>query len=107
MDKYYDPRFCGTDHYYKHPLGFMFTDSVLYFCEHQKAFWTLDVIGSYNFTQDFLVLTFDVVNDTATFTAKEDSDRQPVVTQFIPYTDLRLSIQLYWEGGVVLFPSDH
>jgi hypothetical protein len=70
----------------------------------------MDMIGSYasRFKKyDFLVLTFDVDGNEATFTAKEDDGIAPIVVQEIEYTDLPVSIKLYWESGIVLFPSDH
>ena len=111
MTDYYDPMFFGTDTWWKHPLwDVIYTDSVKHFAEEYQAWWTVDVVGSYmpQFKKyDFLVLTFDVDNGSCVFTAKEDSDRKPIVTQDIPYTDLTVSIKLFYENGVLLFPSDH
>lgn len=109
--EYFDPYLCGTDCYYHHPIGrYNYTDSLRIFAKEHKAYWVLDLIGSYANVfarHDFLVLTIDVKDNKATFTAKEDTDLPLVVTQDIPFTDLDVSIQLYWENGVLLFPSDH
>lgn len=110
-DDYYDPMFCGTENHWKHPLwDLVYVDSVRSFCQEKEAWWTMDVIGSYidRFKKhDFLVFTFDVNGNEATFTAKEDDGITPIVVQEIEYTDLPVSIKLYWESGIVLFPSDH
>lgn len=106
---YYDPGFHGTDNYYKAPaINFVYTDSVKYFCHEKEAYWILDVISSYNFKYDFLVLTFDLTGENAVvFTAKEDDGRPNIAEQYIPFTTLDVSVKLYMEGNVVLFPSDH
>jgi hypothetical protein len=105
--EYYDPRFYGTTYWWKHPHGFLIVDSVKHFCEERRAWWTLDVIGSYRYDHPFLVIQFDVADGSCLYTAREDSGLPPISTQHIPYTDLDVSIQLYWESGVLLFPSDH
>ena len=108
--EYYDPGFCGTESYYKHYLGFIYVDSVKYFCETKKAYWVLDLIGSYVpvFRPfPFLVLVLDVEGGKALFHVREDIDTPDVVSQEIEYTDLADSIKLFWEDGVILFPMDH
>lgn len=108
---YYDPGFNGTDGYWRYPIGdFLYTDSVQYFCIEHKAYWILDVIASYQKQMKgypFLVLYFDVEDDKCLFYVKEDSDLPDIIKQKIEYTDLKVSIKLFWEGGVCLFPSDH
>jgi len=108
---YYDPNFHGTDQYHQYPIGgVLYTDSVGFFCEKYKAWWTLDVVGSYYEqmkTFDFLVLTFDVEGRKATFTASEDVGLPAIINQEIEYTDLTVSIKLFLENGILLFPSDH
>lgn len=108
---YYDPGFHGTDQYHRYPIGgVLYTDSVGFFCEKFEAWWTLDVVGSYMDQMkpyDFLVLTFDVDGNKATFTVKEDDGIPPIITQKIEFTDLTVSIQLFLENGILLFPSDH
>lgn len=107
---YYDPNSGGTENYWKHPLGFVFTDDVKEFVEEYKAYWTLDVVGSYmpKFKKyDFLLLTFDVEDSKCTFTAKEDLGQPNIIRQFIPFTDLTVSIKLYLDNGVLMFPGSY
>jgi hypothetical protein len=116
MNEYYDPQFCGTESYWKHPLGsFVYTDSVKYFAEEKQAWWTLDVIGSYLpelKKYPFLILTFVVKDGGCKFSAREDINRTAIVSQGIPYTDLDENVLLYMqreEGSypVLMFPSDY
>jgi hypothetical protein len=108
--EYFDPHFFGTETWWKHPYGFLYTDSLMDFCEKHKAYWTLDVVGSYmSIFNDFsfLVLYFDVEESHCRFYAREDTGLPNVVEQFIEYTDLDVSIKLYLEEKVLMFPSDH
>jgi hypothetical protein len=107
---YFDPKFYGTENYWKHWMGFLYTDSLKYFCETYKAFWTLDVVGSYMpdlKDYDFLVICFDVDNGQCNFTVREDSNTPIIIQQFIESTDLTVSVRLFMENKVLLFPSDH
>lgn len=109
--KYYDPSYCGTDNYYKHPLSkLMYTDSVRDFCQEYGAYWTVDVVASYFHTikkYPFLVVSFDVVDGKCDFYAQEDTGLERVVEQYIPFTDLTVSIKFYLIDSVLLFPSDY
>ena len=109
--QYYDPGFYGTDTYWKHPLyGFNYTDSVKHFCTEYQAYWILDVIGSYLPTLSkypFLVISFDVVEYRCDFYAQEDTGKERVVEQYIPFTDMGVSIKLYLIDNVLLFPADY
>jgi hypothetical protein len=108
---YFDPGFYGTDSWWRHPLyGFIYVDSVKYFCEKYSAYWVLDVIGSYKSILDkysFLSLHFDVQENKCHFYVQEDTGLPKLIEQQIEFTDLEVSVQLFWEGGTVLFPSDH
>jgi hypothetical protein len=108
---YYDPGFYGTNEYHRHPIGgVLYTDSVEFFCEKHEAWWALDVVGSYYDRMksfDFLVLTFDVEGNGASFNVRQDDDLPPIINQEIEYTDLTVSIKLFLENGILLFPSDH
>ena len=112
MKDYYDPGFNGTDCYWRYPFGkgFAFTDSVKYFCDTHQAYWVLDVIASYMpkiGDLDFVVLTFEVNGNECDFAAKEDDGLPNLVKQHIEYTDLKVSIRLYLDNGVLMFPSDY
>jgi len=120
--EYYDVA-TGTEGYHGYtfvkggPRAFIYTDSIVEHCEKFKAWWTLDVVASYIPTlakwnkahndNTFLVLTFDLEGDGCKFTAKEDTDGEPIVSQDIEYTDMPHSIKLYLVAGVLMFPGDY
>ena len=107
---YFDPGYTGTDHYWRQPTsGLQYVDSIKDFCEDHKAYWILDVVGTYLpqlKKYDFVVLFFDVCNKACTFYAREDTDEPDIVRQEIEFTDMDVAIKLYYENGVLCFPSD-
>lgn len=107
-------QFIGTEHYYKHWLGFNYTDGVKYLAEKAKAYWLLDLIGSYQSgkkgrKEPFQIWTLEVNEDnSAVAYMKEDSNSPILVKQEIPLTDFPLkTIQLYLIDGVLLLPSEY
>lgn len=40
-------QFTGTEHHYRHWLGFTYTDGVKYVAEQAQAYWLLDLIFSW------------------------------------------------------------
>jgi len=108
---YYDPGMYGTENYWKYPYSdLIYVDSVRNFCQEKEAYWLLDVVASYwpkLRNHGFLLITLDVKDGQAMFTVKEDTGKPNIVSQFIEFTDLDVSIQLYLENNVLIFPSDH
>jgi len=107
---YFDPCYFGTDTYWKHPYGLLYTDSVKDFCSEKAAYWTLDVVASYRHVfsgYEFLVLWFDVDENRCSFYAREDTNKPDVIRQEIEYTDMPVSIKLYLCDGILMFPSDY
>lgn len=107
---YYDPCYHGTETYWRHPFGLLYTDSVRDFAETYQAYWSLDVVASYlpEIKQyEFLVIYFDVKDETCSFYCREDSDTPNVIEQYIEYTDLKVSVKLYLVDKILMFPSDY
>ena len=105
-------QFTGTTQYYKHWLGYNYTDGVQYLAEKGQCYWLLDAIFSYQDDQShvpFQLWKLDVNPDrSAILTMREDSDLPALVTQNIPYTDFSLdSIKLYLIDGVLILPSEY
>ena len=86
--EYFESCSNGTETYWEHPLGLIYTDSVREFAQDAKAYWILDIVSSYRHVfhkYPFLVLFFDVNGSACTFHAREDSDLPDIVSQFIVY----------------------
>lgn len=105
--------FTGTEKYYKHWLGFNYTDGVQYLAEHAKCYWLLDAIGSYQREakvkgEGFQVWTLEVSNKKGTLTMRADSGLPVIVSQEMDYTDFPFdSIELWLIGGVLILPSEY
>lgn len=105
-------QFTGTENYYKHWLGFNYTDGVKYLAEIGQAFWLLDAIGSYQRkfkSRAFQVWELQVKEDRkGVLTMKEDTGTPELVRQEVPYTDFPLeSIKIWLIDGVAILPSEY
>jgi hypothetical protein len=119
---YYDPRMCGTENYHlyapfgKNGLSLLLTDSVKLFAQEKGAWWTVDLIFSHlpqiqktmkvNDT-NIIFIHFDVDGSKCQFYAKLDSDMPRLFEQHIEFTDLDVSVELYLQDGILMFPSDY
>lgn len=104
--------FTGTENYYKHFTGMLFTDGVKFLADKAGAYWLIDIVASYQCKLKnigFQLWTLKVNPDkTAIVTAKEDADMPILVTQEIQFTDFPLSeIELYCIDGVLILPSEY
>ena len=104
--------FTGTEQYFKHWLGFNYTDGVKYLSGKAECYWLLDAIGSYQYK--FKRVPFQVwilkvnADKTAVLEMKEDTNQPLLVRQEIPYTDFPLTeIKLYLIDGVLILPSEY
>ena len=104
-------QFTGTEHYYKHFLGIVYTDGVNYLAEKAKAYWLIDVIASYQPQQKkvpFQLWEFKKTGDAGVVTMREDTGEPELVRQEIEYTDFPLDeIKFYLIDGVLLLPSEY
>ena len=101
-------QFTGTEQWYKHYLGGLYTDGVQYMAGKAGAFWLLDVIFSYRRKEPFQIWTLKVKDRVGVVTMREDTGQPVKVRQEIPYTDFPLAeIKLYLIDGVLLLPSEY
>ena len=103
--------FTGTDNYYKHWLGILFTDGVKYVAEEAGAYWLIDAVASYYSSlkkEEFQVWTL-VKNENNSWTlSATDGNDKILVTQEIEFSDFpRNHIQFYLSGNVLLLPSEY
>ncbi|MCA2684625.1 MAG: hypothetical protein IM504_04025 [Microcystis sp. M038S2] len=82
-------QFTGTENYYKHSMGLLYTDGVHYLVQDQ--FWKLRVNSDHS----------------ASLTCERD-EGNIALSQEISYTDFPLeSVTLYLADGVLLLPSEY
>lgn len=109
-------QFTGTEQWYQHPLGILYTDGVRHVAQQGGAYWLIDAIASWQLEPDVrddsmlqeIQFWKLVVNEdrSAVLTCERDTD-DVAVTQSIPLTDFPLrSIRLFLEDGVLMLPSE-
>jgi hypothetical protein len=106
-------QFIGTTQYHRSTFGTLnITDGVQYLTEKAKCFWLIDLIESCQpklRDARFQIWGIKVNDDkTAFIYCKEDSDKKPVVTKKIDFTDFPLkNFELYCIDKVVLLKSEY
>ncbi|RZK42664.1 MAG: hypothetical protein EOO90_06395 [Pedobacter sp.] len=114
-------QFCGTVNYYKHPLGYHYTDGVQHVASRYGTYWLLADIGAYirqnpKLKQNYSFISWTlkrcngkggVPGDSFTLTA-EDGNYNKLFETIIPYSDFPADqLSLCFEAGVLLLPSEH
>jgi len=106
-------QFTGTTKYYPSTFGTLnLTDGVHYLRERANCYWFIDIIESYQPSLrgvSFQIWGIKVNADkTAMVYCKEDSDKKPVVSQELTYTDFPVdNFELYCIDNVVLLKSEY
>jgi len=109
--------FTGTENYYRHSVGILYTDGVQYLAKEAGAYWLIDAIASWQLDpkvnqdpmlQEIQFWKLEVKPDhTAVLSCERDTD-DVAVTQDIPFTDFPLeSIRLYLNNKVLMLPSEY
>jgi hypothetical protein len=109
--------FIGTERYYKHPLGILYTDGVKYLAEEAGAYWLIDAIASWQTSskvkQDPMLQRIQFwkllvkPDNSAVLTCEPDED-DVAITQEIEFTDFPLeSVKLYLSDRVLMLLSEY
>lgn len=105
-------QFSGTEHWYRHLSGYLYTDGVLYVAKEGGAFWLVDKIL---FTtrvkkelQEFGAWKLKVDKDKSAVLVCEDGNYHELYREEIKWTDFPLeTVDLWFENGVLILPSEH
>lgn len=113
--------FTGSDEFYQHWLGGVYTQGVLHMADTGGAHWLIDAIYSHQLTKEVKAEEFQLWELTkidqslyeepqpmAILTMKRDTHEPEIVRQEIPYTDFPLDyIKLYHIDKTLLLPSEY
>ena len=104
-------QFSGDLIRWKHQLcpALLYTPGVQYLMEEGAAYWLLDAIASYQHDSringneelrslQFWKLKVDLESNTAVLTLTDGNNKEPVISQQIPYTDFCLDKASVWVG---------
>lgn len=105
-------QFTGTENWYRHLSGYLFTDGVLYVAKEGGAFWLVDKIlftaKTKNNLQEFGAWRLEVNEDESAVLVCEDGNYNELYREKIDWTDFPLKrIDLWFENGVLILPSEH
>ncbi len=106
-------QFTGTENHYRHYTNYKYTDGVKYMAEKAGAYWLINeifIITVYNknLQRDFVAWKLKKTKDTAAILSCEDGNYNKLFSKKIDFTDFPLdSIDLWFEDGVLILPSEH
>lgn len=105
-------QFSGTEHWYKHLSGYLYTDGVQYVAQEGSAYWLIDKIlfttRAKNILQEFGAWKLKVNEDESAILVCEDGNYNELYQEKIDWTDFQLKrIELWFENGVLILPSEH
>ena len=112
-------QFIGSENYYKHFLGYHYTDGVKYLAEKAGAYWLLDAIFSHIHTnvilreeEDFLSWRLKSDGLGGCILTGDDGNNNILVTQIIPFTTFPFSevdddFKLFFTDSILLLPSEY
>ncbi|MES2329694.1 MAG: hypothetical protein V4539_08835 [Bacteroidota bacterium] len=104
--------FTGTEQYYRHLTGYLFTDGVHFLAQEYGTFWLIDEILIANqppLDEEFQVWKLQRVFNTDTFKLIcEDGNKNCVYTKEIPFSDFSADkVELWFANNVLYLPSEH
>jgi hypothetical protein len=105
--------FTGTEHYYKHPFGNLFTQGVKFLIDECQCWWLIDACISWQFDkkvseQEFIAFKLKVNAEKSAVLYIEDGNYNVIATQEIEFTDFPLDEIIIWlSNGVFYLPSEH
>ena len=105
-------QFTGTEQWYRHISGYLYTDGVLFVAQEGCAFWLVDKIlfttRAKNDLQEFGAWKLEVIEDKSEILICEDGNYRELYREKIEWTDFPLNkIELWFENGVLILPSEH
>ena len=104
----------GTEKYYKHFLGLLYTDGVKAVAAVAGCYWLLDIIASYQQQcqkdeklRDIQFWKLTVRGSKGVVTCDRD-EGDTAITQEIPFTDFPMDEFKIWVvNGVIILPSEY
>ena len=105
-------QFSGTENWYRHLSGYLYTDGVQYVAQEGGACLLIDKIlfttRAKNNLQEFGAWKLEVNEDKSAILVCEDGNYHELYREEIEWTDFPLlRIELWFENGVLILPSEH
>jgi hypothetical protein len=104
--------FYGTEQWYKHMFGLLYTDGVKYFAEKAGAYWLLDIVDTeikpLLKREGFLDVQLIVAGTKAIIAVGNGNGGTDLFRRDIPFTDCPEGVwRFYLTDNVLLLPSEY
>lgn len=107
--------FYGTENYHKNLCGLIYTDGIQYLAKKAGAFWLIDAVESYQpklrkneGLKQFQLWQLSVNGTTGKLACLPDSDKTPVITQELTFTDFPEGVfEFYVCDGIMMLKSEY
>ena len=105
-------QFSGSNKFYKHYFGAIYTEGVHYVCETYSCYWFLDIILSYQLESRFKAEEFQTwelskIKDDEFLVTSTDGNGNILCTQVIPFSDFEGDKLTFWfEDNVIYLPRE-
>lgn len=105
--------YTGTENWYRHLSGLLYTDGVQAVAETYQAYWLIDLVFSHQLSQKVKVQPFQKwvlqrTQDDEFVATCDDGNGNIITKQAIPFSDFKDDIlTLYFCEGVLLLPSEY
>ena len=106
-------QFTGTENYFRHPFGIVFTDGIKFLADECQCYWLIDAVASWQCDEkvkleDFQVFKLRVSEDRSAVLNIEDGNSNIIAKQEIEFTDFPLDgIEIWFSNNVLYLPSEH
>jgi hypothetical protein len=105
--------YTGTENWYRHFTGLLYTDGVQAVAETYQAYWLIDLVFSHQLSpavkaQPFQKWVLQRTQGDAFMATCDDGNGNIITGQAIPFSDFKEDIlTLYLTEGVLLLPSEY
>jgi len=112
--------FTGSENYYKHWLGVIYTDGIKFLSDEAKSYWLIDAIASHQSNlknEEFQTWTLTVNDDNSAILVADDGNGNVLTQEEIPYTDFPLETIKIWVSSesfdgkrltqILMLPSEY
>jgi Family of unknown function (DUF6876) len=105
--------FTGTENYYKHPFGILYTDGVRFLAMEAQCYWLIDLVASYQTDRrvsraGYQLYELEVNEDKSGSVTIKDLGGKVLAKQWLDYTDFPLEyITLMFENNVLFLLSEY
>ena len=106
-------QFTGTENWYRHMLGGLYTDGVQHMAETFQAYWLIDLVFSHQSNPRLKAESFQTwdltrIKNNEFLAACTDGNDNILCKQLIPFSDFSADqLRLLFCDGVLLLPSEY